>query len=126
MMLGPSWPAVSVQSSSLSEHITQLKHKATQLQAFVNSKIKKDKFKKIFQWIYIEFFVRSVQNFVKRVLNQFKTAQIAADLKALQWIMNTVQHNITVIKNILEVLISRNFALQFFIITEYRHTHIWA
>ena len=40
--------------------------------------------------------------------------------------MNTVQHNITVTKNILEILISRNSALQFFIITEYRHTHIWA
>jgi len=31
----------------LSEHITQLKHKATQLQIFMNLKIKKDKFKKI-------------------------------------------------------------------------------
>ncbi len=38
-----------VQFFSLSKHITQLKHKATQLQAFMNSKIKKDKFKKILQ-----------------------------------------------------------------------------
>ena len=72
-MLRPLWPAVSVQSFSLSEHITQLKHEATQLQAFMNSKIKKDKSKKILQWIYIEFFVRSVQNFTERVLNQSET-----------------------------------------------------
>ncbi len=39
----------------------------------MNSKIKKDKFKKIFQWIYIEFFVKSIQNFTERILNQFKT-----------------------------------------------------
>jgi len=74
---------VSVQPLSLSEHTTQLKHEATQLQTFVNPKIKKNKLKKILQWVYIELFVRSVQNFAKRVLNQLKTAQIAADLKAL-------------------------------------------
>ncbi len=61
---------MSVQFFFLSKHIIQLKHKATQLQVFVNSKIKKDKLKKILQWIYIEFFVRSVQNFIKRVLNR--------------------------------------------------------
>ncbi len=71
-MLRSSWSAVSVQFFSLSEHVTQLKHEATQLQIFMNSKIKKDKFKKIFQWIYIKFFIRSVQNFIERVLNQFK------------------------------------------------------
>ena len=38
--------------------------------------------------------------------------------------MNTVQHNITVIKNILKIFINKNSALQFFIITEYRYTHI--
>ena len=69
MMSESLWSAVSVQSFFLSEHITQLKHEATQLQIFMNLKIKKNKFKKIFQWIYIELFVRSVQNFMKRVLN---------------------------------------------------------
>ncbi len=69
MMSESLWSAVSVQFFFLSEHITQLKHEATQLQIFMNLKIKKNKFKKIFQWIYIELFVRSVQNFMKRVLN---------------------------------------------------------
>ncbi len=72
MMSRLLWTAVSVQFFFLSEHVTQLKHKVTQLQIFMNSKIKKDKFKKILQWIYIELFIRSVQNFVKRVLNQSK------------------------------------------------------
>ncbi len=39
---------MSVQFFSLSKHITQLKYEATQLQIFMNLKIKKDKFKKIF------------------------------------------------------------------------------
>ncbi len=47
MMSEPSWSAVSVQFFFLSKHITQLKHEATQLQAFMNSKMKKDKLKKI-------------------------------------------------------------------------------
>ncbi len=47
MMLRSSWSAVNMQFFFLSEHITQLKHKATQLQIFMNLKIKKDKFKKI-------------------------------------------------------------------------------
>ena len=64
---------MSVQLFSLLNHIIQLKHEATQLQVFMNSKIKKDKFKKILQWIYIEFFIKFVQNFAERVLNQFKT-----------------------------------------------------
>ncbi len=54
------WSAISVQFFFLSKHITQLKHEATQLQIFVNLKIKKDEFKKILQWIYIKFFVKSV------------------------------------------------------------------
>jgi len=74
---------VGTQPSSLPEHATQLKHEATQLQAFVNPKIKDDKPKKVLQWSYIEPFVRSVQNFAERVLNQPGTAQIAADLEAL-------------------------------------------
>jgi len=40
---------MSTQFSSLSEHITQLKYEATQLQIFMNSKIKNNKFKKILQ-----------------------------------------------------------------------------
>jgi len=36
-----------MQFFSLLKHIIQLKHEATQLQIFMNSKIKKDKFKKI-------------------------------------------------------------------------------
>ncbi len=35
--------------------------------------------------------------------------------------MNTIQYNIAVTKNILKILISRNSALQFFIITKYRY-----
>ena len=65
---------MSVQFFSLLKYVTQLKHEATQLQIFMNLKIKKDKSKKILQWIYIEFFVKSIQNFIKKVLNQFKTA----------------------------------------------------
>ncbi len=72
-MLRSLWSAVSVQLFFLSEHITQLKHEATQLQIFMNLKIKKDKLKKIFQWIYIKFFIKSIQNFAERVLNQSET-----------------------------------------------------
>ena len=75
-MSGPSWPTVGVQPTSLPEHATQLKHEATRLQAFVNPKTKEDKLSKVLQWAYIEPFVRSVQNFAERVLNQSGTAQI--------------------------------------------------
>ncbi len=47
MMSKSLWSAISVQFFSLSKHIIQLKHEATQLQIFMNLKIKKDKFKKI-------------------------------------------------------------------------------
>ncbi len=47
MMLRSSWSVMSVQFFFLSEHVTQLKHKATQLQIFMNLKIKKNKSKKI-------------------------------------------------------------------------------
>jgi len=92
----------------------------------VNPKIKEDKPKKVLQWTYIEPFVRSVQNFAERVLNQPETAQIAADLEALRRTMNTVQHNTTVTKNILEAPISRNSASQSSATTGYRHTRTWA
>jgi len=35
-----------------------------------------------------------------------------------------MQYNTIITKNILKILINRNSALQFFIITEYKYTHI--
>ena len=67
----------------LSEHATHLKYEVSTLQEFVKGKNNDDKLKKTVQWSYIEPFIVSAIELAEKVLNQSKTAQIAADLRAL-------------------------------------------
>ncbi len=120
------WPTVGVKPSSLPEHATQLKHEATQLQAFANGKMKDGRAKKTVQWSYLEPFVKSVQDLAERILNQPGTAQIAADLETLCRKINAVEHNTTVTKNLLEAPIPRNTAGPSSATSGYRNTRLWA
>ena len=60
-MLGVSWPKIGVIPAPLPEHTTHLKHKATTLLDFANSKTKDGRLKKTVQWLYIEAFIVSVK-----------------------------------------------------------------
>ncbi len=75
-----------------------LKHEATTLLDFTNSKTKDGRLKKTVQWSYIEAFVVSVKELTEQVLNQPGTAQIAADLGALVQRMDSVEKNTIITK----------------------------
>ena len=60
-MSGVSWLKIGVIPAPLPEHATHLKHKATTLLNFANSKAKDGKLKKTVQWLYIEAFIVSVK-----------------------------------------------------------------
>ena len=64
-MLGVSWLKIGVIPAPLPEHITHLKHEATTLLDFTNSKAKDDKLKKTVQWLYIEAFIVSAKELVE-------------------------------------------------------------
>ena len=122
-MSGVSWPKIGVIPAPLPEHATHLKHEATTLLDFTNSKTKDSRVKKTVQWSYIEAFVISVKELTERVLNQLGTAQITADLGALVRRMDSVEQNTTITKNLLETPVNRSSNLS--ATTGYRNTQLW-
>ena len=122
-MSGVSWPKIGVIPAPLPEHATHLKYKASTLQEFAKGKNNDGKPKKTVQWLYIEPFIVSAMELAERVLNQPGTAQIAVNLGALIWRIDSVEKNTTITKNLLETPVNRNS--NSFTTTEYQNTHLW-